>query len=285
MQGEAEAGRAAQRTSNVREHAPLARQRSVPYRPAHHVIVQSPSTSLALRCPDGRGGALVACRDVSRFFGLFAALRQLSLQLPARYLLALLGPNGAGKSTLLRILAGALRPSSGEVRTAGAAWGSPAARRLTGFLAHESFLHPSLTVLENLRYYAALYALPAPAPARALATVHAAHLAAWRVGELSQGMRQKAALARSLLHEPRVLLLDEPFASLDRATVAELQTTLAELRDRGMLLIVSTHTEELIAGLADGWARLERGRIAAADPSLCPFAATPEPDGRPGGAV
>lgn len=229
--------------------------------------MQSSSPHLALRCPAGSGAALVACRGVSRFYGATAALRALDLELPGGYLLALFGPNGAGKSTLLRILGGALRPSAGRVEIAGAAWGTAAARRAAGLLAHESWLHPSLTVAENLRYYAALYGRPAAAAGEALERVGGGRLSAMRVGELSQGMRQRAALARSLLHRPRVLLLDEPFASLDRATVTELQQTLVDLRAAGLLLIVSTHTEDLVTGLADGWARLERGRIAdAAEP-------------------
>lgn len=230
--------------------------------------MQSPLPHLALRCPLPSGAALVACRGLTRFFGATAALRQLDVELPAGYLLALFGANGAGKSTLLRIVAGALRPSAGEVTVAGAPWGSAAARGATGLLAHESWLHPSLTVAENLAYYATLYGLAAGAAAEALARARGERLARLRVGELSQGMRQKAALARCLLHKPRVLLLDEPFASLDRATVAELQATLQELRGAGLLLIASTHTEDLIAGLADGWARLERGRLVAASPGL-----------------
>ncbi|MGH9506829.1 MAG: ATP-binding cassette domain-containing protein, partial [Terriglobales bacterium] len=150
-----------------------------------------------------RGFYPIECRGLSRFFGPFAALRRVSLQLPAGHLVMLLGPNGAGKSTLLRVLAGALRPSSGEARICGAAWGTPEARRATGFLAHESLLHPTLTVAENLAYYATLYGLPGEAAGASLRRVGGEKLARLRVPALSQGMRQKAALARCLLHAPR----------------------------------------------------------------------------------
>lgn len=223
------------------------------------------SAASGLRPPPGaekpRDCCLVECRNLSRFFGSFAALRRVDLRLPAGQLLMLLGPNGAGKSTLLRVLAGALRPSSGQVRVGGFAWGTPDARRLTGFLAHESLLHPKLTVAENLRYYATLHGATADAAARSLRRVGGEHLAHLRVSALSQGMRQKATLARCLLHAPRVLLLDEPFASLDRATVSDLRRLLAELRDAGMTMIASTHTPEVLADLANAELLMERGRV------------------------
>ncbi|MGH9474286.1 MAG: heme ABC exporter ATP-binding protein CcmA [Terriglobales bacterium] len=208
---------------------------------------------------------LVCCDQVSRLFGDRAVLRHVSFVAEGGALLALWGPNGAGKTTLLRILAGALRPSRGECRIGGAEAASAAARRLTGFLSHDSLLHPALTVRENLRFYAALYALAAPEAAVdcALDQVRGAALAPLRVGELSQGMRQKAALARTLLHQPRLLLLDEPFASLDASTVAELRRTLAELKSAGLALILSSHQREPVAGLADGALNLEAGRLLA----------------------
>ena len=190
-------------------------------------------------------------------------LRRVSFTACTAEFLAIRGPNGAGKSTLLRILAGALRPSSGEVEVAGAPAGSPPARRQTGFLSHQSLLHPSLSVAENLEFFATLFHSPSPPEAarRALEQVRGAHLAPLRVGELSQGMKQKAALARCLLHQPRLLLLDEPFASLDRATVAEMRASLAQLRDQGLTLIVSSHQEEAFAGLTDRELVMERGRL------------------------
>ena len=206
---------------------------------------------------------LLQCQRVSRFFGDLPVLREVSFRAGAGELIALRGANGAGKSTLLRILAGGLRPSSGEALVGGAAVGSAEARRLTGFLSHQSLLHPILTVTENLVFYATLFGLeePAAAAAAVLEQVRGTHLGGRRVGELSQGMKQKAALARCLLHRPRLLLLDEPLASLDRATVAELRATMAELRADGLTLVLSSHQEEAFTGLADTELMLERGRL------------------------
>ncbi|MGH9487845.1 MAG: ATP-binding cassette domain-containing protein [Terriglobales bacterium] len=201
---------------------------------------------------------------MSRFFGDTVVLRQVSFTCEPGRLLTLWGANGAGKSTLLRILAGALRPSSGTALLSGARVGTPASRRQTGFLSHQSLLHPQLTVAENLEFFATLYGLADghAAVTRALLQVRGTHLAPLRVGELSQGMRQKAALARCLLHQPALLLLDEPFASLDLQTVAELRACLAQLRDGGMTLLLSSHNPEQVAGLADGELTLARGRLS-----------------------
>ena len=203
------------------------------------------------------------CSRLSRFFGDFAALRQVELACPAGTLTALWGANGAGKSTLLRILAGGLRPSEGEAWIGDAAAGTAAARRQTGLLWHASLLQPALTVAENLRFYARLYGLSAAAAERALAEVGGELLGARRVGELSQGMRQKAALARCLVHAPKLLLLDEPFASLDSASVGELQATLARLREGGTTILASSHQAEPLRALADAELTLERGRLSA----------------------
>jgi heme ABC exporter ATP-binding subunit CcmA len=200
---------------------------------------------------------------VSRFFGEAAVLRQVSFTCEAGQCLALWGANGAGKSTLLRILAGALRPSLGSATVQGAAVGTAAARRQTGFLSHQSLLHPHLSVAENLRFYAVLHGLAdaAAAVSGSLAQVRGEYLAPRRVGELSQGMRQKAALARALLHQPRLLLLDEPFASLDVQTVDDMRASLRELRRTGLAILLSSHNRQQVEGLLDGEATLERGRL------------------------
>ncbi len=201
------------------------------------------------------------CRQVSRFFGSFPALRNVSFRLERGRMLALLGSNGAGKSTLLRIIAGALRPTYGTVSIAGVELPGEGAKRQVGLLSHESFLHPALSVAENLAYYGQLYGIDdAPAAIAAAAErAGAQHLLKLRVAELSQGMRQKAALTRTLLHRPSLLLLDEPFASLDRASVASLLESLRQLRADGIALMISTHTEHLIESWADQFLHLERG--------------------------
>ena len=220
----------------------------------------------SIEATDAAAMAAVECRKLTRFFGSFPALREVSVSIAQRKIIALYGGNGAGKSTLLRILAAALRPSSGSVSIFGSPANSTAAKRATGLLSHETFYQPTLTVGENLDYYATLYGVAATSAAsEALALVNGEHLEHRRVAELSQGMKQKSALARALLHRPRLLLLDEPFASLDRMTVEELRATLAGLRERGVTMLVSTHTEALISDLADARLRLERGRVAEFD--------------------
>ncbi|MGH9465727.1 MAG: heme ABC exporter ATP-binding protein CcmA [Terriglobales bacterium] len=215
------------------------------------------------------------CQGVSRFFGDTVVLRRVGFSCERGRLIALWGANGAGKSTLLRILAGALRPSQGTVVLNGVEVATAAARRQTGFLAHQSLLHPHLSVAENLHFYATLFGLsdPASATARALQQVRGGELGPRRVAELSQGMRQKAALARCLLHQPGLLLLDEPFASLDLQTVAELRACLAELRDRGLTILLTSHNPEQVAGLADGELTLARGRLIEPQPAAAGGAA------------
>ncbi len=204
---------------------------------------------------------MLDCRGVTRFFGPWPALREVSFRLPAGALVLLLGPNGAGKSTLLHILAGALRASDGQVEIEGIAIGEARARQRVGLLAHRSLLHPDLTVRENLAHYAALYGFPGAEVAAGLARVRADSFADVPVGELSQGMRQKAALARALLHSPQVLLLDEAFSSLDHRTVEEMRGILQAFRAEGRTILASTHSEGQLSDFADGALELDRGRL------------------------
>ncbi len=212
---------------------------------------------------ESRNQFVLDCRAVTRYFGSWPALRQLSFRLPAGSLVLLLGPNGAGKSTLLNILAGALRASDGEVKIEGLPINNPRARQRVGLLAHRSLLHPDLTVRENLAHYAALYGLAASAVATGMERVRVSGFADMAVGELSQGMRQKAALARALLHAPRVLLLDEAFSSLDHRTVEEMREVLQAFRAEGRTILASTHTEIQLSDLADGALELDRGRLVS----------------------
>jgi heme ABC exporter ATP-binding subunit CcmA len=187
--------------------------------------------------------ALVLARGISRRYGAVRALQRLDLTLHAGETLLVLGPNGAGKSTLLRTLAGLLRPEAGTVHVAGRLLSreDPDARRPIGLLSHESLLYDELTLLENLMFAARLYDLPEPR-ARAEAALAAQGLADrkdWRPRNLSRGMLQRAAIARALLHDPRVLLLDEPFTGLDAAAADRLRAWLQAERnaDRGLVLV------------------------------------------------
>jgi heme ABC exporter ATP-binding subunit CcmA len=211
----------------------------------------------------------VAVRDVSRHYGRRRALARVSLDIRAGEVLGLLGPNGAGKSTLLAILATLLAPSTGDVlygdRTARAA--GPILRARLGFLSHELHLYPELTARENLEFFARLYGLDA-VDRRVSDALERAGLAGRAhdiVSGFSRGMRQRLALERSLLHEPRLLLLDEPFTGLDDASVAALVARLRELRAQGRIIVVVTHDLDVADMLLDRVAVLKDGRLVALD--------------------
>ena len=162
----------------------------------------------------------IALRGLSRAYGDHLALRDVSVELGHGETLAVLGPNGAGKTTLLRILATLLRPSAGEIEVLGAALPRQAwkVRARIGFLGHEPLLYRELTVAENLAFHGRLHGLERNGAARAaelLERVGMDAAAEVRVNDLSAGMRQRVAVCRALLHEPELLLLDEPNAHLD----------------------------------------------------------------------
>ena len=212
---------------------------------------------------------LVAVRDVSRHYGRRRALSKVSLDCRAGEVLGLLGPNGAGKSTLLSILATLLAPSAGEVRygTRTASEAGPDLRARLGFLSHDLHLYPELTAQENLEFFAQLYGVPRVAErvgealARAGLTARAGDL----VNGFSRGMRQRLALERALLHDPRLLLLDEPFTGLDDASVAALVARLKELRAASRIVVVVTHDLDVAEVLLDRVAVLKEGRLIALD--------------------
>ena len=195
--------------------------------------------------PSCDGDPLLAARGLRRSFGRVRVLHDIDLTLAPGEALAVAGPNGAGKSTLLRLLAGLMRPTAGEVRVLGRALAGDAAeaRRAIGLLSHHSLLYDDLTLAENLTFAARLYGLPRPAEAARAALVEAGLGA--RAGDLprrlSRGLLQRAAIARALLHGPRVLLLDEPFTALDAASADRLRDTLRARRSQGLGLVVVTH--------------------------------------------
>jgi len=207
----------------------------------------------------------LAARDLVKEFDGVYALRGASLAAAAGEVVALLGPNGAGKSTLLSLLAGLLEPTSGSVvyRVGGESLGPLRVRERLGFLGHQSFLHPDLSAMENLVFYARLYGMPAPRAAAA-AALGAAGLAANMDRPLrtfSRGMGQRAALARALLADPEVVLLDEPFAGLDEEGAAYVAAVIRERRGRGRLVLLSTHEAHLARDVADRIAFLRDGRV------------------------
>jgi heme ABC exporter ATP-binding subunit CcmA len=211
----------------------------------------------------------VTVRDVSRNYGRRRALTRVSFACRAGEVLGLLGPNGAGKSTLLSILATLLAPSAGDVRYGPmtSAEAGPALRACLGFLSHDLHLYPELTAAENLRFFARLYGV-GDVDGRVAAALERAGLVSRRddvVSGFSRGMRQRLALERALLHDPRLLLLDEPFTGLDDASVAALVARLKELRRAGRILVVVTHDLDVAEQLLDTVVVLKDGRLIAFD--------------------
>jgi heme exporter protein A len=211
----------------------------------------------------------VVASDISRHYGRRRALARVSLTCRAGEVLGLLGPNGAGKSTLLAILATLLAPSTGDVKygQSTAAQAGPALRARLGFLSHDLHLYPELTARENLQFFARLYGLDNVA-ARVDAGLDRAGLASRAadvVSGFSRGMRQRLALERSLIHDPRLLLLDEPFTGLDDASVAALVARLKERRAAGRIIVVVTHDLDVAEALLDRVAVLREGRLVALD--------------------
>jgi len=174
----------------------------------------------------------------------------------------LLGENGAGKSTLLRTIAGLLRPTFGEVAVFG---GPPSDHRdRIGYMGHAPMLYDELTGLENLRYFASLYrGRPGPQPEEAMRATGLDPALARPISQYSQGMRQRASLARALLSKPELLLLDEPFSNLDAASGLQMLSLLASLRAQGRTIILTTHQRDLAAPLADAFVTMHAGSVAS----------------------
>jgi heme exporter protein A len=227
--------------------------------------------------PSRDGEPLLAARGLRRSFGRLRVLHDIDLTLSPGEALAVAGPNGAGKSTLLRILAGLMRPTAGEVHVLGQplAGNAAEARRAIGLLSHQSLLYDDLTVAENLTFVARLYGLARPADA-ARAALEAAGLAGRADDsprQLSRGLLQRAAIARALLHAPRILLLDEPFTALDAASADRLRKTLEARRAEGLGLVIVTHHLAEVWELATRVAVLVEGRWVCDEPAAGPLAA------------
>lgn len=218
----------------------------------------------------------VEVRSVSKVYGKKAALSAVSMTLRGGSLTALLGDNGAGKSTLVGVLSTLTRPNAGTVRYGDleAKAHGGALRAEIGLVAHESFLYGDLTGRENLELYAKLYGLPeARERARAAATrVGLTDEAALRqCRTYSRGMLQRLSLARALIHEPQLLLLDEPFTGLDRTGQLWLHELLGELKAAGRIVVVVTHDISGVAGIADHVVVLRRGKVVVDQESPSPM--------------
>lgn len=204
---------------------------------------------------------IVAITGLVKHFGSFAALRGVTAEFAAGRLYGVLGDNGAGKTTLLRTLAGLSRPTRGKVSLFGSS-DVRAACRQVGYMAHPSLLYDEMSGLENLRYFARLYGFSDEERcARAIAAVKLDPALARPVGQYSQGMRQRLSLARALLHDPRLLLLDEPFSNVDAGSAREMVSLLAQMRDAGKTLFVVTHQASLLQDAADEFVWMQAGQI------------------------
>lgn len=204
-------------------------------------------------------------RGIAKYYGHFTALEKVDLAIEPGEFVVVLGRNGAGKTTLLRILSLIVQPSAGELRFDGkplAAW-SPALKARLGFVGHESFLYDELTLRENLLFYARLYGLPDGRAAlnQVLAEVGLAERAGDLVRNLSRGLRQRAAIARALLHQPEILLLDEPATGLDAPASERLYELLGRWHQARRTVIFSSHDFTRGLSLAGRVVLLERGRM------------------------
>jgi heme ABC exporter ATP-binding subunit CcmA len=208
--------------------------------------------------------AVATVEDVSKLYGRFAALRHVSAALESGRCYLLLGENGAGKSTLLRVLAGLLRPTLGTVRVLD----RPAAEAhgRIGYMSHAAMLYDELTARENLQYTARLYAgQPCLSPDEALRMVGLDPALERPVAQYSQGMRQRTSLARVLLSQPELLLLDEPFSNMDRASAERMLALLVELRRAGRTIVLTTHQRELAEPMADVVLTMQNGALQSAE--------------------
>ena len=209
-------------------------------------------------------GNALEIEGVFKYYGDFPALRDVGFRVTRGSTVALLGRNGAGKTTLLRIIAGLSKPSQGTVRVLGSDVREESARARIGVLGHGISLYDELTATENLMLFARLYNLDEPRK-RAHAWLERTGLERVRDGlvrEFSRGMRQRLAVARAFLHEPDLLLFDEPFTALDDRAIAVLQSLLAEAHAEGRTIMMSTHQLKEALELATHVALIRRGQIA-----------------------
>jgi len=212
--------------------------------------------------------AVVIVTNLVKQFGRFAALRGVSASFASGRMYAILGDNGAGKTTLLRLLAGLASPSRGTISMLGSVDLRSICAQV-GYMAHPSLLYDEMTGLENLRYFAQLYGIRGDDRCReAIAFVGLDPDLPRTVGQYSQGMRQRMSLARALLHDPKLLLLDEPFSNVDVHSARHMVELLGQMRDDGKTIFIVTHQAQLLDGTADEFVWMEAGKIANRTPSL-----------------
>ncbi len=205
----------------------------------------------------------IAVRGVSKYFGDFPALRQVHLEARQGRVLAMLGRNGAGKTTLLRILAGLSAPSEGDVEFPATGPDLRDRHRAIGMVGHGIWIYDDLTAEENLRFFGRLYGVPSPVSVVAtwLRRVGLERFRHTRASEFSRGMRQRLTLARAFLHDPAILLLDEPWTALDDRAIELLKTLIRDARERDRCVIICSHQLREATEVADDVVLLHSGRV------------------------
>jgi ABC-type multidrug transport system ATPase subunit len=210
----------------------------------------------------------VTVTDLVKQFGRFAALRGVTAEFAPNRLYAILGDNGAGKTTLLRALAGLTPPTRGSISMLGTTDLRSVCGQM-GYMAHPSLLYDEMSGMENLRYFARLYdVLDKDRCADVIRAVKLDPSLTRPVGQYSQGMRQRMSLARALLNDPKILLLDEPFSNVDIRSAREMVILLTGLRESGKTIFVVTHQASLLEGAADEFVWMEAGQIVSRTPDL-----------------
>ena len=212
---------------------------------------------------------IIAIKNLVKQFGRFAALRGVDAEFEAGKFHVILGDNGAGKTTLLRALAGLAHPTRGTISILDK--NPHDACREIGYMAHPSLLYDEMSGLENLRYFARLYDISGDE--RCKQVIRAVGLdpeLSRPVGKYSQGMRQRLSLARAILHDPRILLLDEPFSNVDVHSAREMVGLLEGMRDAGKTIFVVTHQAALLEGVADEFVWMQAGQIVERTSHLAP---------------
>jgi len=210
---------------------------------------------------------MISVRKLVKRFGPKVVLRGLDFEVESGEFVALLGPNGAGKTTFLRILASLSRPTMGQVRIAGYSLPRQAAavRQRLGVVSHLPLLYGDLTAEENLRFYGRMYGIPGM-DSRIREVLEMVGLYARRrdlVRTFSRGMQQRLAIGRAVLHDPEVMLFDEPHTGLDQDACEMLDTVLKEVAARGRTVVMTSHDLARTADLASRFDVLSHGKIVA----------------------
>lgn len=210
----------------------------------------------------------ILASGVSKYFGDFPAVLDVSLEVAPGRVLAMLGRNGAGKTTLLRMFAGLSRPTQGDISFPASSGGPDDRLGRIGIVGHGTWIYDDLTAEENLRFFCKLYKVPEAGSVVAewLSRVGLERFRHSRAGEYSRGMRQRLTIARAFLHKPEVLLLDEPWTSLDDRAVELLSSLVETAREANSAVVICSHQLREAIAVADEVALLHRGRLAYRGP-------------------